>query len=319
VPTRVLFLADQFADSPRDHKSRYPGGAELTDDALIRSCPWPIERVRIRELKSEQLAEFDLHMLGNLRHASRAQCRTIAEYGRHVLFEHDYRICRWRGDFAASTSPYHRRLWRCNCLRRRWSAVFENALGAIFLTHRQLNIYRTNPFVKLPRSAVLGCSVMGSEFFDAVARFRANGSPAGAGTCVIYSGHSTKGYEHALAYCRASGIEPIVIRNATPQAVLQCFEKGARLVFLPQWPEPASRVAVEARFLGCEIVSNDALGVAGESWWHASDPLAFDFVREAACRFWELAESFTSGKVRPGYAWNRPNCAARTVFAPNSS
>lgn len=197
--------------------------------------------------------------------------------------------------------------------------MFENALGAIFLTHRQLNIYRTNPFVKLPRSAVLGCSVMGSEFFDAVARFRASGAPAGSGTRIIYSGHSTKGYEQALAYCRAHGIEPLVIRDATPQEVLNSFANGARLVFLPQWPEPASRVAVEARFLGCEIISNDALGVAGESWWHASDDLAFDFVREAAPRFWALVESFMIEKIRPGYAWTRPNCDAKTVFAPNSS
>lgn len=313
MPKRILFIADQFAESPRDAISRYPGGAELTDAAVIEASPWPIETVRITELRTAHLRDFDVHLVGNLEQATPEQCEAIAALGRSVLFEHDYRMCRWRGDFALATSPYHRKLWRCNCRLKPWLRLLESARGAIFLTHRQLGIYRTNPFVRLPRHAVLGCSVMGSEFLAAVARFRSAGSPQGRGTYVLYSGHATKGYKQALAYCKKQGIEPVVVRDATPKEVLASLAGAARVVFLPQWPEPASRVALEARFLGCELVSNDALGVAGESWWHSPDELAFEFVREAPRRFWTLVSSFLSGSSYAHYPWVRPSREARVV------
>jgi hypothetical protein len=316
VPRRVLFIADQFADSPRDPNSGYPGGAELTDAAVIAQCPWPVEMLRVRALKPAYLKDFDLHVVGNLEQATPEQCHAIAACGRSVLFEHDYRMCRWRGNIHTSRGLYHRRLWRCDCTPRAWKALLESALGAIFLTHRQLALYRSNPFVRLPRIAVLGCSVMGSDFFAAVERYRAAGSPKGHGTCVLYSNHPTKGYEQALAYCRQHGIEPRVLRDLTPKQVLEEFIAAERLVFLPQWPEPASRVALEARFLGCEVVSSDALGVAGESWWNAQDDLALKFVRQAPDRFWELVSGMLETPSPAVYAWTHASTEPRVLSKP---
>ncbi len=319
MPRRVLFIADQFADAPRDPNSGYPGGAELTDAAVIARCPWPIEPVRVRALKPHYLKDFDLHLVSNLEQATVEQSHALAASGRSVLFEHDYRMCRWRGNIHTSRGLYHRRLWRCDCTPRAWRPLMQSALGAIFLTHRQLAMYRSNPFVRLPRFAVLGCSVMGSEFFAAVERYRAAGSPKGRGTCVLYSNHPTKGYEEALAYCRKQGIEPRVIRDLTPLQVLDEFIAAERLVFLPQWPEPASRVALEARFLGCEVVSSDALGVAGESWWNAHDALALKFVQHAADRFWYLVETMlTATPPAATYAWRHASTEPRIVSSPSA-
>lgn len=316
MPRRVLFIADQFADAPRDPNSGYPGGAELTDAAVIAKCPWPIETLRVSALKSRHLQEFDLHLVGNLEQATVEQSRAIASRGRHILFEHDYRMCRWRGNIHTSRGFYHRRLWRCDCAPRAWRALLQSALGAIFLTQRQLAMYRSNPFVRLPRIAVLGCSVMGSDFFAAVDRYRAAGAPKGHGTCVLYSSHPTKGYEQAMAYCRKQAIEPRVLRDLTPRQVLDEFAAAERLVFLPQWPEPASRVALEARFLGCEVVSSDALGVAGESWWNAHDDLALKLVQHAADRFWHLVETMLTTPSTATYAWRHASTEPRVVSRP---
>ncbi|HMJ12004.1 MAG TPA: hypothetical protein VK524_11355 [Polyangiaceae bacterium] len=313
---RVLFVADQFADSPRDPNSSYPGGAELTDAAVIAKSPWPVETIRVRDLKPSYLKDFDLHVVGNLEQASSEQCRAIAAQQRTVLFEHDYRMCRWRGNMHTARGSYHRRLWRCDCTPRRYSRLLSSALGAIFLTQRQLAMYRSNPFVRLPRIAVLGCSVMGSEFFATVKRFREAGSPRGRGTCVIHSNNPTKGYAQALAYCKERGIEPRLVRDATPKQVLDELAAAERLVFLPQWPEPASRIALEARFLGCEVVSSEALGVAGESWWNAPDNLAFEFVQSAADRFWGLVDSISEAPAAAAYTWKRASTEPRIVSRP---
>lgn len=319
MPGRILFIADQFAESSHDGGSGYPGAAELTDAAVIEASPWPIERVRTQELKTSHLRDFDVHVVGTLAQGRPDQCDAIAALGRAVLVEHDYRICRWRGDFGRSSSRFHRKLWRCNCRMKPRLRLLQSARGAIFLTHRQLGIYRTNPFVRLPRHAVLGCSVMGSKFFEAVARFKRAGLPGGTGTCVLYSDQAAGGYEQAALYCKSNGIDPTVMHDAA-SGELATFEAAARVVFLPQWPEPSSRVALAARFLGCELVSNDALGVTAESWWHMPDELAFEFVREAPRRFWTLVSSLLSGRAYATHPWARPSRDARVVsiFPPGS-
>lgn len=316
---RVLYVADQFSDAARDPISRYPGGAELTDEAVIQASPWPVERVHITELKPRHLADFTLHVLGNLQSATQEQCGAFARSGRHVLFEHDYRICHWRGDFEKSNRPYHRIFWLCNCRQQKWGAAFTSAVGAIFLTQRQLNVYKSNPFVKLPQHVVLGCSVMGEPFFEAVRRYQEAGAPPGRGTCVIYSGHPIKGFREALRYCHKRGIEPRIIRDASPAEVLSELAAAERLVFLPRWAEPASRLAIEARFLGCEIISNEALGVAGESWWHAPDEVAFPIVRDAPARFWRAVDGFFTSRRPARYSWMPASGKATLVHTGSAS
>jgi hypothetical protein len=312
---RVLFVADQFSDTARDSISRYPGGAELTDEAVIQASPWPVERVNITKLRPHHLADFNLHVLGNLHNATQDQCDAFARSGRHVLFEHDYRICLWRGDFEESNSTYHRRFWLCNCRQQKWGGAFKTALGAIFLTHRQLNVYKSNPFVKLPQHVVLGCSVMGEAFFEAVRRYQEAGAPAGRGTCVMYSGHLIKGFQEALQYCRERGIEPRIVRDVSPAEVLCELAAAERLVFLPRWVEPASRLAIEARFLGCDIISNEALGVGGEAWWHAPDEVAFPIVRDAPARFWRAVDGFFTSRRPARYSWLPASSKATLVHA----
>jgi hypothetical protein len=293
---RALFVADYFADTDGDSGGTYPGGAEQTDAAVMEASPWPVERVRTRALDTVSLDRFDLLVLGNLNLATQAQCDAIASTGRHVLFEHDYRMCRYRGDYVARRA--HRWLGRCMCRERRFHELFRTALGAVFLTRRQLERYRLNPFVRLPPQEVLGCSVMGSEFFETLQKYREHPVKK-SGTVVVHSPRPFKGFAQSLEYCARHGIEPTVVRDASPSEVLDALSRAERLVFMPQWYEPASRLAVEAKFLGCEVVSNERLGVAGEPWWAEPNAVGFAVIEGAARRFWEIVERFAGRRAFP--------------------
>lgn len=302
---RTLFLADKFVESIRDSLSRYPGGAEQTDQAVIEAAPWPVERVTCREATPALLRDFDLHVVGNMQQARGELLGELARLGRHVLFEHDLRICYRRGNFPAALDPFHRWKNRCVCPHRRLRPVIASSLGMIFLTHLQLSVYRQNPFFRLPTVVVLGSSVFGKDFFDLVAK--GSSSPDRGdrpGTCIPYSTHAIKGYRAALAYCRERAIEPQVIRNLSPAEVLNTMQRCGRFVFLPAQMEPAGRMPVEARFLGCEVVTNEHVGVTGESWWQLPDIRALEVLRDAGPRFWRLVEQLrsmrTSGTKRTG-------------------
>jgi hypothetical protein len=291
----VLFVADYFSDTPPYPEQRFVGGAEQTDAAVIAACPWPVERAQTRDLHRHRLDHFDLVVAGNLQHASSADVRALAGHGRLVLFEHDYRMCRYRGH--DSRGVLHRLAQRCICPQRRFGSLFTSSLGAIFLTRRQLARYRKNPFVRLPPSEVLGCSVMGDEFWEAVRRFQER-PPQKAGTLVVHSSSSLKGFPAALARCKELGVEPTIVKNATHGELLEALARAERLVLMPEWYEPASRLAVEARFLGCEVVTNERLGVAGEPWWSEPDEVGLEVVRSAAERFWLIVNRFRTHAPR---------------------
>jgi hypothetical protein len=287
---RILFVADMFEDEFRDERSPYPGGAELTDAALLEACPWKLEGIRIQDLKHLYLSDFDIHILGNLSRATIDQLRNFAQYGRHILFEHDVRICRFRGNFPEAWEPAHRFFQRCLCPHWHLRSLYRSSRGVIYLTRRQMEVFHRNPFFYRPRERILGGSAMNRAFFRRVERLHDDPHIRKEGTCIAFSRGPIKGFKRALEYCRNRGIEPKVLKDLKPEKMLDEFERARQFVFLPLALEPAGRMPLEARFLGCEVHLNDHVGVAGEDWWKKTDDQAIDFAREIPDRFWKLVE-----------------------------
>lgn len=57
-----------------------------------------------------------------------------------------------------------------------------------------------------------------------------------------------------------------------------------------------SATLLEARFLGCEVISNDNAGVCGEPWWRLPHDLALEVARDAPARFWRIVEDCAARK-----------------------
>ena len=286
--TKVLFIADQFDDTARGPGVSHPGGAELTDRAAIEACPWPVTEVTFSDLSDSQLDGHEIHVVGNSSRAAKGQLSAIAERKRHVLFEHDVRICAWRGNFPVAAEPVHRFKQRCSCPHPFQQRLFRDALGTIFLTHRQRAVFRRNPFWYTPHEAILGCSLFNRAFFERVDNTESNER---IGWWVTGSPSVIKGSKEARSYCETKGVEPRVFDDMQPDAVLDALESAQKFVYLPIGLEPAGRMPVEARFLGAEVIVNHHVGVTGESWWRLPDDQALEFLRDAPARFWRIVDS----------------------------
>ncbi len=286
----ILFIADKFSDAMRTPEAGHPGGAELTDKAAIEAAPYPVTCVTFDDLSSALLDAHDIHIIGNSSTATVTQLCALARAGRHVLFEHDVRICRWRGNFPAAKEPVHRYHHRCVCPHLSLRALYATAQGAIFLTHRQLAVFEANPFFCCGTTAVVGCSLFDEAFFERVETLAGCARPRRRGWWVLGSRQLIKGTKQAMAYCRIHGHPPRVIRGLEPDEVLNRLEGAERFVYLPIGLEPAGRMVVEARWLGADVVVNEHVGVAGESWWHAPDAQGLAILRDGPARFWRLVE-----------------------------
>ncbi|RAL23713.1 hypothetical protein DL240_06030 [Lujinxingia litoralis] len=313
---RVAFVADQFADAPRTPDEPYPGGAELTDAAALEAAPIPVTCLRTAELRPEEVADFDLLILGNLEAASPRLLEALAAHGRHVLFEHDLRLCRWRGNFPSAHDAMHRRGATCTCPNPAVHTLFASALGAIFLTENQRRHYAKNPYYQGAPHAILGSSLMNRAFFERLDRradpTRQDEPPREHRATICYSGSASKGFQEALELCRTHAIEPFIIRHLRPPQVLDVLAHSQSFIYLPQAFEAAGRMPLEARFLGARVITNRVTGIAGEPWWQLDDAAALAHVRQAPARFWQHVARFY---VRPAPARRKaPRAAEFTLY-----
>jgi hypothetical protein len=296
---KVLFVADKFSDQTRSDREVHPGGAELTDAAAIAACPWPVERARFSELDTSRLARFDLIVVGNSQQASRAQLEAISRTRRHVLFEHDIRICAYNGNFPASGDLLHKSFQRCWCPHPRLGSLFRSARGVLFLTERQREVYEQNPFFAASRRATLGCSLFSEAFFERVAHWSQQPPGERRGACVVYSPNRIKGYAPARRWALKHSAELREIRAATPEQVLTTLAGCESFIYLPIGLEPAGRLPVEARLLGCDVIMNANVGVAGQPWWKGDRGTALAWLKGAPPRFWAIVEDLLQHEPGP--------------------
>jgi hypothetical protein len=296
---KVLFVADKLSNETRSDQEVHPGGAELTDAAAIAACPWAIEPRRFSELDSSRLDPFDLIVVGNSQRASAAQLAAIAGTRRHVLFEHDVRICAYSGNFPAAGDFVHRSMQRCWCPHPHLAELFHSARGVVFLTERQRAVYALNPFFVMARHATLGCSLFSEPFFAQAERVAAQSRSERRGSCVVYSPNRIKGYAPSRRWALEQSRELCEIRAAAPERVLSCFAHCESFVYLPIGLEPAGRLPVEARLFGCDVIVNQNVGVAGEAWWRGERAEGLTWLRSAPARFWTIVEELCAREPEP--------------------
>jgi hypothetical protein len=167
------------------------------------------------------------------------------------------------------------------------------ARGVIFLTEYQRGFYTRNPWYRSRPYRVLGSSVFDNATIDTW-RERDPTLERRYEAAVSFSKHHAKGFAESLARAHAFTPEPLVIRNLPPREVLTALQESKRFIHTPLSPEWAGRLPVEARFMGCEVITNHRVGVTQEAWWKDPDVEALNHVASAAVRFWQQVGELTS-------------------------
>ena len=85
-------------------------------------------------------------------------------------------------------------------------------------------------------------------------------------TSVINSDNPNKGTPQSIKYCQDNNLEIGMIPPQVWKEFMTSLAFTETLVFLPTWVESFNRVCVEARVLGCKIVTNQNLGCASDGW-----------------------------------------------------
>ena len=76
-----------------------------------------------------------------------------------------------------------------------------------------------------------------------------------------------KNTEGAIQYANAKKINYELIANSNYDQFLESLGGNKKFLFLPKTPETLSRVVVEARMMGCSVLTNNLVGAASEDWF----------------------------------------------------
>ena len=158
--TDVVFVADLFLED-------YVGGAELTTEALITSCPLKIFKIRSQDVNLELLEQGHrkFWIFGNFAGLDLNLIPTIVANMKYSILEYDYKFCRYRSPEKhelAEKTP-------CDCNNQEQgkmvSAFMLGAKSVWWMSEKQQEKYLSLfPFLAERENTVLS-SVFDDAFF----------------------------------------------------------------------------------------------------------------------------------------------------------
>ena len=158
--TRFVFVSDMFVEN-------YVGGAELTSQALIDSCPLPIEKIHSKDvdLQALEAGHDKFWIFGNFSAMNMELIPTIVANMEYSVLEYDYKYCKYRSVEKHKMAEQK----DCDCQNdmhgKMISAFYHGAKSLWWMSEDQMNRYHSAfPFLSEKDNVVLS-SVFDDHFF----------------------------------------------------------------------------------------------------------------------------------------------------------
>jgi glycosyltransferase involved in cell wall biosynthesis len=306
--SEAIFVADLFVED-------YVGGAELTSQAIIESSPFSVRKIRSRDLTKEFIEKnkSKFWVFGNFSGLNPSLVPVITGLCDYVVLEYDYKFCGHRSlekHFFIEKTP-------CDCHTKPIGDLifnfFRRSKCIFWMSEQQQSVYQERfPDLSDTPQYVLS-SVFNEKFFSRVHELRKKYETVQReGWLVLQSRSWIKGSEAGIDYCKQNNLQYRVVEGLSYDEMLEqlAFSKG--LVFLPPGGDTCPRMVIEAKLLGCELILNDNVQHARETWFDTSDLLAIEeYLQGASALFWNFVKNQRSKQpTLSGYTTTR-NCISQ--------
>ena len=103
----------------------------------------------------------------------------------------------------------------------------------------------------------------------------------------------------AIKYCTQHKLNFTLLPFQKFTDFVKTLSTVKNLVFFPQWMESYSRLAIEARILGCKLVTNTLLGVSSEPYFELKGRPLLEFIKQNNQNIYDRYISFIEGEPIP--------------------
>ena len=261
---KIVYISDFFLD-------HVAGGAELNDDELIKMLAdrgYSVIKKQSHEVTVSQLDDhvdcfFIISNFVNLSSESKAALSKL-EY---LIYEHDHKYLKNRNpafyeNFVAPSAEvinYH---------------FYKNAKAVICQSTFHKDIVEKN--LKIKNIISVGGNLWPLGILG-IMRDLLN-SPKKERCSIMKSNIWHKNTQGAVKHCSDKEMAYDLIHSQDYKTFLSLLASNKKFVFLPKSPETLSRIVVEARMLGCSVISNALVGACREDWFSLKGEDLIDYM-----------------------------------------
>ena len=253
---KIIYISDFFVE-------QIAGGGELVDDCLIEhltSRGFSVSRVNSDKvdpvfLQKNKESFFIVSNFVNLSEYS----KKALESARYLIYEHDHKYILGRDpspykDFTVPTGSL------CHL------SFYENAQAVVCQSKLHAEVLQKN--IKSDNIISAGCTLWSKDHLE-VLKKHLNTEKTNK-TAVLDSDNRVKGRIQALDYCQKKNLDYELIKSPNYDEFIGQLASKSSLVFFSQVLESFCRLVVEARILGCKLITNKMNGCTSEDWFKAS-------------------------------------------------
>lgn len=301
----VIFVSDLFIEN-------HLGGAELTSEALIESCPFKIHKLLSKDVTMETLEMFHTKywIFGNFASMDWKLIPTIVANLKYSIVEFDYKYCKYRSPEKHKFSEQSECVCEDDTTGKIISAFFYGSKSLWWMSEMQMKKYHSAfPFLLDVDNIVLS-SVFNDEFFATVKMLNEKYKDTKREKYIVVNSTSwIKGVDDSLAKCKSDNLDYELVSNLSYRDLLQKLASSKGLVFLPRGGDTCPRLVIEAKLLGCELILNDNVQHKDELWFNTEDMLDTEsYLYAARNRFWNgIKYNMDYNPTISGYTTTR-NC-----------
>jgi len=241
---KVLFLSDFFSHS-------FSGGAESNDENLINyliSEGLEVKKDSCMSVTPSDIRQYDQIIVSNFTHLSAECIAQLVKDKNFIIYEHDHKYVATRDPSKFSNFEIPRNLIINEDFYRAAKVVV--VLSKICKDILEKNISGVNVHN-------IGCSLWSSKKLDFIESLL--GREKKEKFAIVDSPNPIKGTEEAKRICAGKNIDYDLIKISDHETFLTSLASYEGLVFIPQVLETFSRISMEAKMLGCKLVTKKSL------------------------------------------------------------
>jgi len=264
----IVFISDFFVNEVN-------GGAEIYDDLLLSELR--LKGHNVITFKSNEIIDKHINLYNNsgfvffvsnfVTLPERTKKFLQFEQNEYCIIEHDHKYLRSRNpalftDFKAPPQEIINK------------DFYQNAKYIFCQSSKHAEVLSEN--LQIKNVINLGCSLWSKVQLDHI---RASITTQKDEAFISGDRNPIKGLLEAISYCKNKNIDFNVVPKLPYNQFIESLAQYNKFVFFPKTLESFCRVIVEARMLGCKLLTNNFNGCTYEPWFkdHKGEAL-IDFV-----------------------------------------
>ena len=288
MTNKVVFISDFFLNEIR-------GGAEYCNEALINLLK---DKYEVLLAKSATVTPdfIETHkdgffIVANFFQLSEDSKQRLASVP-YVLFEHDHKYIR-------SNNPLLYVNFMAPEAQIQNKAFYENAITTVCQSKKHSEILQQNLFIN--NLSNFGGNIWTDAQLKVLEKNMNQEKTIEYG--VARSSNKNKGMPTAIKFCQQNNLTFEFLEEQKFEDFIENLSRVKNLVFFPQWFESYNRLSIEAKILGCKLITNGLLGAASEPYFkqNGAELLATIKQNNAAifARWEKMIETHTATHIAP--------------------